>query len=70
MGLNSIWKEDLIYLMNEECVNINLEKMIRKVTKIAKEKYISNKAREERQLRIKTKKKIVKTTQFEKNDVL
>ena len=39
--------------------------MIRKASKIAKEKYISNQAREERKLNIRTKKKLVKTTKNE-----
>jgi hypothetical protein len=53
---------------NQE-LNINLEKMIRKVNKIAKDKYLTNKAREERKLNIKAKKKIVKTSIKEDNDL-
>jgi ElaB/YqjD/DUF883 family membrane-anchored ribosome-binding protein len=51
---------------NQE-ININLEKMIRKVSKVAKDKYLTNKAREERKLNIKTKKKVVKPKATEDN---
>jgi hypothetical protein len=47
--------------------NINLEKMILKSRKIAKDKYLTNKAREERKLNIKAKKKVVKTKTTEED---
>jgi hypothetical protein len=40
--------------------NLDLEKAIRKMNKIAKEKYLTNQSREKRKLNIKEKKLLIK----------
>ena len=61
-------KEGLFYLMNDNTQeNYNLEKMIKKMNKINKEKYLTMQAREKRKLNIKEKKYLPKQDVVEKD---
>ena len=61
-------KEGIFYLMNENTqVNYDLEKMIRKVSKIAKDKYLTIQKREKRKLNIKEKKYLPKQGVIDKD---
>jgi ElaB/YqjD/DUF883 family membrane-anchored ribosome-binding protein len=55
---------------NNQEVNVNLEKMIRKSTKIAKDKYIALQQRNNRKLNIKVKKSKPKGTETDNSNTL